>query len=244
MPDAVHRLQLSLVLSQRTWPQVGDLDDCWVLSILQSVLACIPWAHLPGTTAVRTAAGIPDRPNAADGGRIGPILKASTTLWPILDGKLTAIRGGAVATVQAGVRAGRPASVAIDLNQLPARLRYQATSGPLLHQVTLGQNGTQLLLANPLKAMGQPWDAVDWSDVLPAIRAYGGGSAYAVLYPTAETMAPYAPGVDELVAAAHGQPDPAAIAAATEAGRQAGWDLAATAARASIDTLPADPPAA
>ncbi len=235
MPDT--RLQTSIVLSQRTWPGVGDLDDCWVLSILQCVLACLSWAHLPGTTAVRKAAGDPDD-GKADGGNIAEIIRAAAALWPVLEGKLTPIRGGTPAALRAAVRAGRPASVALMLDKLPPALRYNGGSAtPVAHQVTLAQAGDQLLLANPLKAMGQPWDVVTWAQVVPAIRAYGNGAVFAVLFPTSAAMAPYAPGVAELVAAAHGDPDPAALEAARQAGYAAGFGDAKAAATSAVAAI-------
>jgi hypothetical protein len=73
--------QTSIVFSQRTWTGVGDLDDCWVLSSIQSAHAVAPWLHLPTTPQFRKAAGDPDD-GKRDGGSIAEIIRAVTTLWP------------------------------------------------------------------------------------------------------------------------------------------------------------------
>jgi hypothetical protein len=232
--DALHA---SIVFSQRTWAGVGDLDDCWCLSLLQATNACAPWLGLPGVPAVRKAAGDPDD-GKHDGGNLVEIHRATLALWPELVGRLTVLRDVSTATLQAAVRQGRPVSVATMADKLPPRIRYGA--GAVAHQVTIAQRpGGQLILANPLAPMGSRWDQVSWSDVLPAVRAYGNGSAFAMAWPTITEMADKFPGVAELVAKAHGQPDPAAIAAATAAGHATGFaDAKAKASRAVAGIAP------
>lgn len=217
-----YSVQASIVFSQRTWAGVGDLDDCWVISLLQTVHCCMPWSLLPTATVVRQAAGDPDD-GVSDGGNLTELRRAALKLYPELTGKLHVLRGDPLAQLQSLVTAGHPASIAVVCDKLPARLRY-GTIGAVRHQVTVAVRGGKLRFANPLAPMGSRWDPIAWADVLPAIRAYSGaGKVHALVLPTIDAMAPYYPGVRALVAAAHGEPDPAAIEAARAAGFAAGF---------------------
>lgn len=231
-------LQTSIVFSQRTWTGVGDLDDCWVLSALQCVNACAPWLHLPGTTAFRLAAGDPDD-GKTDGGSVAEIIRAVSKLYPELR-PLTALRGVTIANLRSHITEGRPVSVALMLDKLPPALRHGSKS-VVAHQSTLAvSSGGELVFANPLAPMGSRWDSgLDWSDVVPAIRAYGNGTAFGVAFPTSAAMAPYAPGVAELVARAHATPDPALLEAARAAGFTAGFADAKGKASAAVAAIAA-----
>ena len=184
-------MQTSMVFSQRTWPGVGDLDDCWVLSSLQCVNCSAPWLYLPNSDVFRHAAGDPDD-GKKDGGSIAEIVKGVTTLYPEFKGKLTAIRGETFATLRHLLAQGRPVSVALSSGKLPAAIRYG--KGDVPHQATLVEKGDQLLFANPMAPMGSKWDRIDWGDVRPAILDYGAGKVFGVAFPDDNAMVTHAPG--------------------------------------------------
>ena len=225
-------MQTSIVFSQRTWTGAGDLDDCWVVSALQCVNVVAPWLHLVTVPTFRQAAGDPDD-GKDDGGKIAEIRLGVRTLYPDFEGRMDALRAVAPSVLRAEASKGRPLSVALMLDQLPARLQYGA-KGAIAHQSTIVAKGDRLLFANPLAPMGSRWDDVAWSDVLPAIRAYGNGSCYAVAFPTQAELAPFYPGVAGLVAAAHETPSPEALAAARAAGAVAGFGDAKLKAQAAV----------
>lgn len=229
--------QTSIVFSQRTWTGVGDLDDCWVLSSIQSAHAVAPWLHLPTSPSFRKAAGDPDDGNK-DGGSIAEIIRGVTTAWPDFEGKLTALRSVTPWTLKAAAAKGHPLSVALMLDKLPPELRY-GSKAVVAHQCTIVQKGDRILFANPLAPMGSRWDEIEWGAVMPAIRAYGNGTCFAVAFPTPATMTPLAPGVADLVAAAHATPSPEALAAAKKAGYLAGFaEAKADAAKAVAAIVP------
>lgn len=206
-------MQLSIVLNQRTWQGAGDLDDCWVLSLLQAVLAVTPWVLLPGVTAVREAAGDPDDGDK-DGGTVREIRRAILKLWPEYKNRLTVMERAPFAELQAEVRKGRPASIAVMSDKLPPALRYGLNTATA-HQVTIAMpRAGHLVFANPLAPMGSRWDVINWADILPAMRAYSARGAYAVVLPRDVDMWAYAPGADSAVR----PPDPAELEAARRAG--------------------------
>lgn len=53
-------LLVDQVASQRTWPKVGDIDDCWVLAWMMCQIAVAPWLPWLDATEARAAAGDPD----------------------------------------------------------------------------------------------------------------------------------------------------------------------------------------
>lgn len=175
-------MQLSMVLSQRTWPGVGDFDECWIMSILQCTLAVAPWEYLPGTDAMRAAAGDPDDGDH-DGGNIREIRRAVRELWPRLDPMLTSLDGISIDRLKAEVRAGRPVSIALMPGKLPPRLRHGVGNVP--HQCTVAERASgTIAFANPFATTGDRWDDVQWSDIVPAIEAYGRGKAVGVAWPS------------------------------------------------------------
>ena len=195
-----------MVLSQLTWPQVKDIDDCWVLSALQCVNVVAPWEHLYGVTAFRAAAGDPDDGNM-DGGSLAEIVKGTVGLFPSFAGLLTTLRNVSWAAFTAEANRHRPLSVAVDSGKLPSRLAYGFHGK---HQVTIAVKGDgTILFANPLATYYSRWTTVQWADVKTAILGYStAGGAYAVAYPTDAQMGPLLPAVaariDELVTARYG----------------------------------------
>lgn len=212
-------MQLSMILSERTWPGVGDRDDCWVLSALQCTLAVAPWLHLPGSQVFRAAAGDPDD-GKHDGGNIAEIIRGTEGTWPLLDGKLTALRGVPMTRIVNLVEKGRPVSIALMSGKLPPRIRHMPND--VAHQCSLFAQGDRILFANPMAQMADKLDEITWKDVRPAILAYGNGQAFGVAWPTADELASSAPGFAAALsdAIAHlPRPDcAAAVAAARAAG--------------------------
>lgn len=194
------KLQLSMVLSQRSWPGVGDLDECWCLSTMQCVLACAPWSHLPGTDAFRQAAGDPDD-GRRDGGSLAEIAKAVRQLWPAIGQRLAVWRGVTWDQLQAGVKGGHPVSVALTLGKLPPRLRYTTSDVP--HQSTLAwrESTDSLVFANPMAPATSKWDSVTWAELRPSILDYGNGRVFGVRFPSADAMLDECPGFADAVAA-------------------------------------------
>jgi len=172
-------LQISQVFSQRFWPGVGDIDDCWVVATIQAVSACAPWLRQPGTRAFRAAAENPDKPGFS-GGNLNQIIRASQTIWPTLP--VTEARGWGWQRFKDALRKGRPAEVSINSAKLPVKLRFGYTG---LHGVALVYRGGILYLANPLARPHSRWIPVTWAEMHDAVMNYGGGSVFAALYPTA-----------------------------------------------------------
>lgn len=208
--------QTSLVLSQRTWPGVGDLDDCWVLSSLQCVLAVAPWEHLPGSNVYRHAAGDPDD-GKTDGGTIAEQLKAIRALYPYLGDELVPMRGIVPNELRQRVGAGWVVSVALTLGKLPPSIQYGSRSVP--HQCTVAPRGDGIVFANPLAPMGSKWDDVTWPQIMPAITDYGSGKVFGVAYPPASSLVTHAPGYAAALKAALAQGCGPAITAARTEGR-------------------------
>lgn len=190
-------MQLSLVLSQRFWPGVGDKDDCWALEVLQCQLAVAPWERLPSVTEVRAAAGDPDDGHR-DGGTPAEIVRAATTLWPYLEGRLTVLRGAAYDELRALVQAGRPVTVAVLADRLPPRL---ANGVAVPHQVTLAARPSgQLAMANPWAGAADRWEDCAWEEIREAVMAYGQAKAgtrgvWAVAWPTEIELAGHNPAI-------------------------------------------------
>lgn len=136
------------VLSQRTYPAAGDLDDCWVVATCWAAKMVAPYLRLPDTTAFRAAAGDPDD-GFQDGGSLSEIVLACKTLWPQLP--LTAYDGEAWAAFLASLRADGVASLAVRSSLLPRDQQYGFTGA---HQVGVAWDGTNFRLMNPLDTNG------------------------------------------------------------------------------------------
>lgn len=174
-------MQTSQVFSQRTWPQSGDLDDCWVVATIWCQNAVAPWLYLQNTTGFRNAAGDPDD-GQTDGGRLSEIMQACRTLWPQLH---VQPHRGTWAALEKLIDAGHPVSVAVDSGALPPRHQYGFTG---LHQIALYSKGSGPLgIMNPLdKDRARP-DTISRDNARAAAKAYGAGTAYdtyAAVFPT------------------------------------------------------------
>ena len=190
-------MQTGIVFSQRYWPGVADVgDDCWAVTVIQATNVVAPWLRLASVAEVRKAAGDPDD-GTADGGNLAEVLRGAEGTYPVLRGKLIAMRGAPMATLQGHLREHRPVSVAVIAEQLPIRLSHGVR---VPHQVTLAlkADGT-LWMANPWSAPFERWDRCSWSDIEDAVLAYGKAKAgargvWAAAWPTEATMwAAYTP---------------------------------------------------
>jgi hypothetical protein len=139
---------IPLVLSQRTYPGAGDIDDCWVVATVWAAVASVPSIWQPSVTTFRKYAGDPDD-GISDGGSIDECFKGAKGCWPGLDSTLW--KANEFSGFLSLVKAGRPASVALDSAALPSRLRFGFMGK---HQVGIVWDGTKLLCANPLAAQG------------------------------------------------------------------------------------------
>ncbi|HEY6058779.1 MAG TPA: hypothetical protein VIV06_12170 [Candidatus Limnocylindrales bacterium] len=167
------------VFDQRTWPGVGDIDDCWVVAAIQCAHASgIARNSLPTCPEFRLAAGLPDRPGPT-GGNMDHVLAAARTLWPRFN--VVGFRGSWTA-LELHLGRGGAIWVALLSGRLPIRLRYGFESR---HACTLFRDESgQLWLANPLQRNEPPPDRVTKADILPALEAVSDdGNIQAVVFP-------------------------------------------------------------
>jgi hypothetical protein len=180
-------------LSQRTYPGVGDIDDCVVVATAQAYAAEPDHRKLPTATAFRIAAGVPDQP--------GPTPMTSTQagvaarkLWPE-----TKVSAGVFSWANFGhaMEVGRrPASVSVLSSALPANLQFGFGGG---HQITAWYQEGQWWMTNPLQPEGTAPHRITASELHAAAGALvGGGNVSAVIFPQ---IADPGPSIAELQAA-------------------------------------------
>ena len=117
------------VYSQKTWPGIGDVDECWILATFSAARASRPNVSLPSIFMFRRWAGDPDD-GYRDGGTVNEIYNAARMAWPGLPRKFYAPDWAAF---MRELRAGRPASIAVHSARLPWYLRfgfYRPTRSP------------------------------------------------------------------------------------------------------------------
>jgi hypothetical protein len=188
-------MQTSMVFSQRKWPGVGDIDDCWVLSGIQCINVTAPWLRLVSVPAFRKAARKPDIQGQADGGQIVDIKRGVEALFPDWYSgptRVRLLRGESWQTVKDLAAEGRPLSLAVVSAKLPTRMQYGFAG---YHQVSLVQKGNgRWLLANPLAQPYARWQEIDPAELRSAVMAYGraksgSGGAWFAAFPTDTEMA-------------------------------------------------------
>jgi hypothetical protein len=176
------RPQIFQVFSQKSWPGIGDVDDCWVLASLQAVHTVAPWLKLPGVKVFRDKAGVPDTPGQLDVGDEVDMKRGLDALYPTLGVRL--VDGMPFQDFVELVRSGRPAAVVIKAGDFPASLQFGYEG---IHAVTVAFDDEtgNLLIADPLaKPHSKP---VPISQ--PALRTAIEGfkpNVHAVLMPTIE----------------------------------------------------------
>lgn len=179
---------LGFVFSQRFWPGVGDIDDCWCLADMQAIDAVAPWLRKIGVPAYREAAGNPDQPGIT-GGTITQSARAIRTLYPTLGPLIRAISADDHLGWDTFLSIVKPARLAVSLSvmngALPLSLRYSTFTGG--HRIAVQYSGTGVtwLLCNPLAQPHSKPDSIDQSQLRAAVTAYGAG-VRAIIMPGSE----------------------------------------------------------
>lgn len=165
-------------LSQRTYPGVRDIDDCWVVA---SIWAARYQTHqiknLPSCTTFRDAADNPDDPYRSDGGNVDQINKACDRLWPTVKNILFKSRNWG--DFMRHLKAGASASVATKSSMLPSNLRF-GFYGP--HQIAVVYRSGALYVMNPLAANGSAPIKISEYALQRAVMGLNGW-VFAVVFP-------------------------------------------------------------
>lgn len=168
---ATIRQQISIILSQKFWPGVGDIDDCWVLSGIMMVFAVFPWLHLPGTKAFRAAAGDPDD-TLSDGGSQEEIIRGIRKTWPNVASLFRQHDHASWNELVGDLGQGRHLSIAFDSSLLPPDLQFGFKG---YHRANVAmQPGGRIFFGNPLADAYDRWIEIDNVNVIrDAVMAYG-----------------------------------------------------------------------
>jgi hypothetical protein len=137
-------------LSQRTYPGVGDIDDCWVVATIWAIRrATHQSANLPNCKVYRAAAGDPDD-GRSDGGTVKEITQANNRLYPHIADVTFQKQNGWTAFV-GYLNRGYTASLAVRSSYLPATLRYGFYG---THQIAVFKRAGKFYVMNPLQPKG------------------------------------------------------------------------------------------
>lgn len=155
------------VISQIGYPGAGDVDDCWVVATVWAAEASRPGIRHPTVTEYRRHAGDPDD-GVTDGGSLDEVVKGARGSWPSLD--VTRWQSTAWDAFASLVKAGRPASVALDSAKLPPHLRFGFYGK---HQVGVAWDAVRktFVIANPLDKDGTPPKAISEAALRVAVLA-------------------------------------------------------------------------
>jgi hypothetical protein len=148
------RPQIFQVFSQRMWPGIGDIDDCWVLASLQAVHTVAPWLPLPGVKVFRAKANKPDVPGVMNPGDEHDMKRGLDALYPDLATEL--VDGMPFPTFVEQVKSGRPAALIIRAGDLPPDMQLGL---PGIHAICVAFDDETdgFLVADPLaKAHSKP----------------------------------------------------------------------------------------
>ena len=166
------------VLSQRTYPGAGDIDDCWAVATIWAAASSKPTIAYPTITTFRQKAGKPDLPGPT-GGNIFDCERGADGCWPTLPNELVVTSDwNAIVT---RLKAGKPASIAVDSAKLPSRLRYNFYGK---HQVGVKYEGTTLYCMNPLAPPDTRPLSITWTELRLAMAALipGASQPYRALF--------------------------------------------------------------
>jgi hypothetical protein len=167
------------VLSQRSYPGVGDIDDCWVVATVWAAASSRPTIAYPTTTTFRRFAGVPDLPGPT-GGNIDACNRGADACWPTLSNIL--VKSSNFATIQTLINEGRPASVSLNSAYLPARLRYNFYG---LHQVGIHRPSRYgaIYCMNPLAPGGTTPRTISWDELqLAMVKLVDSDTPYRALF--------------------------------------------------------------
>lgn len=161
-------MSLYPAISQRTYPGVGDIDDCTVIATFWAARAAGFSGPLPTVAEFRAAAGRPDTAGAT-GLTVDNIAKgvAGTALDALDWQRIT----GSWDPFAALIRAGHMASLMVLSSKLPAPLGFAG-----LHQVGLGWDGG-FRIANPLAPDHSAPAPITEAAIKGAVLATGGVAA-------------------------------------------------------------------
>jgi hypothetical protein len=175
-------LAIAQVASQRTWPRVGDIDDCWVLAWMMAQIACAPWLPWLDAATARKYAGDPDD-GVSDGNARGvdDMMTGIRAATPALAPLVGPIRGSwTFGELLPRVKAGRIFAAAVMGSALP----QVYTTVP--HQVVLfHEPGVGLRLADPMAPDRSEPYRIGTAAAERALYSYAGpGKVYGVLFPS------------------------------------------------------------
>lgn len=173
-------LLIEQTFSQRTWPNVGDIDDCWVLAWMQCQDAVAPWFPLLDATEARRYAGDPDDGDR-DGNDLGvnDMMNGVRAATPTLATMTTPLRGSwTFDQLLVAIKSGRPFAAAVIGSALPKVY----TRVP--HQVTMfHEPGVGLRLADPMAPDRSEPYRIATSAARAALASFA-AQPYGVLFPT------------------------------------------------------------
>lgn len=158
------------VISQKLYPGVGDIDDCWVVATVWAARGADRCSQKPTIREFRAAAGNPDDPYRADGGNIYQIAQAVPVVWPLA--KFTRMVSQDWAYFMGHLDAGDYITVALLSKLLPASMRYGFNGA---HQVGLVKTGGRIYLMNPLAPDGSQPQPISETALRTAIRGVANG---------------------------------------------------------------------
>ena len=169
------------VISQRTYPGVGDIDECWLIATYIAARYSLPGCHLPTVTEARTAAHNPDMPGPT-GGTLSDIMEVVTKYFPNFGVRKFVSTDWAMFV--RFLDAGWVAAVGTLSSKLPSALQF-GFGGE--HEVTVQKVGSYFYLANPLAVTGAAPLRVTEAALKSAIFAFvGAGNIQAALFPDQE----------------------------------------------------------
>lgn len=139
------------VLSQKAYPGVGDIDDCWAIATIWAATGSDPCLKKPTITRFRWAAGNPDDPYRADGGNLTQISRAVPIIWPTA--KYHPVQTTDWDRFRVHLDAAHFISLAVNSRLLPSNLRFGFLGN---HQVGVWRSPRTgyIYVANPLAPQG------------------------------------------------------------------------------------------
>lgn len=159
------------VLSQRTYPGAGDIDDCWCVASIWAAASSKPTIVYPTITTFRKYAEKPDLPGPT-GGNIFDINKAADAIWPTLPNYLEVT--SRYDDIKEHIKAGRPGTVSLDSAALPDRLQYNFIGK---HQVGVQMIADKLYCMNPLAPANTTPGRISYAELEVAMRKLIPGTA-------------------------------------------------------------------
>lgn len=180
------RPQIFQVFSQRDWPGIGDIDDCWVLASLQAVHTVAPWLKLPGVKFFREKANKPDVQGQLDVGDEHDMARGLEALYPTLE--IEVVDGMPFSQFADLVKSGRPAALVVKAGDLPAAMQ---TTYKGIHAITVAfdDEKQEWLVADPLARAHSKPVPIARADLRKAVKGFK-PNIHAVLMPTIERALP------------------------------------------------------